>query len=161
LTIHQHNYIVVSMIPAFDPDGNLPPGRHTASWDEFVKRFGTGPQRQTLLGGMKRLFLSLKSVGCGRAFMNGSFVTSKVDPEDYDGCWDRTGMDLAKLQQTDPVLLDFGNRRLLQKLKYGGEMFPADLLETASGLLFVQFFERDKSTGNPKGIVEIDLKGLS
>src|SRR6202030_4426738 len=99
------------MIPAFDPRGNLPPGRHQTSWEDFVKRFGTPPQRRNLLGGMKQLLLSLKNVGCGRVFMDGSFVTSKPNPADYDGCWDRVGMDLAKLQRTDPVLLDFKNKR--------------------------------------------------
>lgn len=109
---------------------------------------------------MKRMLQSLKNVGCARAFIDGSFVTSKLDPGDYDGCWDRAGMDLTKLRLTDPVLLDFKNKRLLQKLKYGGEMFPADMVELGSGLVFLDFFERDKNTGNPKGIIEIDLKGI-
>ena len=93
--------------------------------------------------------------------MDGSFVSHKADPEDYDGCWDRTGMDLVRLQRSDPVLLDFANKRLRQKMKYGGEMFPADLVETGSGALFVEFFERDKNTGEQKGIIEIDLRELS
>jgi Family of unknown function (DUF6932) len=149
------------MIPSFDSLGNLPAGRHTADWQEFVNRFDTTPQRRALLAGMRRMLLSLKSVGCTRAFMDGSFVTSKADPEDYDGCWDRAGVDLSKLQASDPTLLDFTNRRMRQKVKYGGEMFPADLLEGQSGLVFVEFFERDKNTGDPKGLVEIDLRGLS
>jgi len=93
--------------------------------------------------------------------MDGSFVTSKVNPGDYDGCWDRAGMDLSKLLKTDPVLLDFANKRLAQKLKYGGEMFPADVLEAASGTVFLEFFERDKDSGDKKGVVEIDLGELS
>ena len=107
------------------------------------------------------MLLSLKDVGCGRVFMDGSFVTSKVNPEDYDGCWDRRGMDLRKLLKRDPALLDFRNKRLAQKLKYGGEMFPADLIEASSGTVFLEFFERDKDSGNQKGIVEIDLGELS
>jgi hypothetical protein len=149
------------MVPPFDKDGNLPPGRHTATWDELLGIFGTSAHRKRLLAGMKQMLLSLKNVGCRRVFIDGSFVTSKVDPADYDGCWDGTGVDITKLKQSDPVLLDFRNRRTLQKLKYGGEMFPADTLETSSGLVFLQFFERDKGTGNAKGVVEIDLKGLS
>lgn len=149
------------MVPSFDKDGNLPPGRHTTTWNDFLRRFGTSAHRRRLLAGMKQMLRSLKNVGCSRVFIDGSFVTSKADPADYDGCWDGAGVDLAKLKQTDPVLLDFGNRRLLQKLKYAGEMFPADTLETGSGLVLLEFFERDKDTGNAKGIVEIDLKGLS
>lgn len=149
------------MIPDFNADGNLPPGRHCGGWKEFEKRFGTSIRRRQLLAGMKRMLLSLKDAGCGRVFMDGSFVTSKVNPEDYDGCWDRSGMDLSKLLKRDPVLLDFRNRRLAQKLKYGGEMFPADLIEASSGTVFLEFFERDKNSEDKKGIVEIDLRELS
>lgn len=148
------------MIPTLDQDGNLPPGRHSTTWDDFVKRFGTTPHRRRLLAGMKQMLHSLKQAGCSRVFIDGSFVTAKVDPQDYDGCWDGMGVDLANLRRTDPVLLDFSNKRLLQKLKYGGEMFPADMLELGSGVVFLEFFERDKYTGNPKGLVEIDLKGI-
>jgi hypothetical protein len=149
------------MIPVFDADGNLPPGRHRASWKEFERRFGSSFRRRHLLAAMKRMLLSLKGAGCRRVFIDGSFVTSKAEPGDYDGCWDRAGMDLSKVLKTDPVLLDFSNKRLGQKLKYGGEMFPADLLEASSGTLFLEFFERDKDSGNQKGIVEIDLGELS
>jgi len=34
---------------------------------------------------MKRMLLSLKSAGCKTAFINGSFVTTKDEPGDYDG----------------------------------------------------------------------------
>ena len=58
------------------------------------------------------------------------------------------------------MLLDFSGRRAAQKAKYGGEMFlahgPADRL----GTRFVDFFQRDKDTAEPKGIISIDLGGL-
>ncbi|MGC1685653.1 MAG: hypothetical protein WA734_08545 [Candidatus Acidiferrales bacterium] len=154
-------YCCVGMIPDFDVDGNLPPGRHRGGWKEFEKRFGTSFRRQRLLAGMKRMLLSLKDAGCGRVFMDGSFVSAKANPRDYDGCWDRAGMDLSKLLKRDPVLLDFANKRLAQKFKYGGEMFPADLVEAISGTVFLEFFERDKDSGEQKGVVEIDLGELS
>ena len=66
-------------------------------------------------------------------------------------------MDLALLTKTDPVLLDFRNGRVAQKLKYGGEMFPADLVEAKSGRVFLESLSKDKDTGDPKGIVVIDL----
>ncbi|MBS1852788.1 MAG: hypothetical protein JST79_17935 [Acidobacteria bacterium] len=88
-------------------------------------------------------------------------MSQKSDPGDYDGCWDRAGMDLISLLRQDPVLLDFGRKRLRQKIKYSGEMFPADLIEGNSGKAFLDFFERDKDTGKPKGIIELDLGDLS
>ena len=154
-------YSCVVMIPDFDDSGNLPPGRHRATWEEFASRFGTNDHRRQLLSGMKRMFLSLRRYGCRRAYMDGSFVTAKEYPGDYDGCWSRVSVNLQELHKGDPVLLDFRNQRLAQKVKYSGEMFPAEMTEGLSGRVFVEFFERDQTTGNPKGIVEIDLGGLS
>jgi hypothetical protein len=161
LTFHQHNDNVVFVIPDPDSTGNLPPGRHCATWEELERRFGTNERRRTLLAGMKRMLLSLKGAGCRRAFIDGSFVTTKDLPSDFDGCWSRTGVDLALLKSSDPVLLDFSNKRARQKLKYGGEMFPAEMVEGLSGRIFLNFFSRDKNTGDPKGIIEIDLGGLA
>ena len=148
------------MIPDFDIDGNLPPGTHASDWEAFATRFGTNGHRKRLLAGMKQMLLSLKSAGCRRVHIDGSFVTNKELPNDFDGCWERAGMSLMNLQQHDPVLLDFTNGRRAQKLKYGGEMFPADTTEGITGRTFIAFFSMDKSTANPKGLVEIDLGGL-
>ncbi len=35
------------MLPAFDAQGNLPPGIHEANWETVVARFGTSPERRT------------------------------------------------------------------------------------------------------------------
>ena len=48
-----------------------------------------------------------------------------------------------------------------QKARYGGELLPAQLPEEMSGLTFLQFFQIDRATGEPKGIVSIDLGILS
>lgn len=60
----------------------------------------------------------------------------------------------------DPELLDFSNRRAAQKAKYGGELFPADLAAEPAGTRFLDYFQRDKTTGKPKGIVALDLGDL-
>jgi hypothetical protein len=60
----------------------------------------------------------------------------------------------------DPVLLVFANQRAAQKAKYGGEFFPAESAADPFGTRFLEFFQRDKQTGDPKGIVTIDLGGL-
>lgn len=91
--------------------------------------------------------------------MDGSFVAGKPAPSDFDGCWERAGMDLLRLQAVDPVLLTFVNRRVAQKAKYFGELFPADTVEGGSGLTFLDFFQRDED-GNPKGILVLDLGSL-
>ena len=48
----------------------------------------------------------------------------------------------------------------MQKAKYMGELFPASTIAATGGLSFLEFFQTDKDTGRPKGIIAIDLGGL-
>ena len=144
------------MIPVFDANGNLPPGVHVATWDELVARFGITPHRQMLLAGLRAALLSLKDSGCRRVYIDGSFVTAKEQPVDFDGCWEVDGVDADKL---DTVLLEFANRRAAQKAKYYGELFLANTAADPSGTRFIDFFQFDKD-GQPKGIIALDLKDL-
>ncbi len=109
------------------------------------------------MSGLKAALVSLKDAGCQTAYLDGSFVTSKELPGDFDGCWDLQGVDPGRL---DPILLTFDRGRATQKAKYLGELFPSECVENASGKTFLEFFAVDKDTGNPKGIVAIDLRGL-
>jgi hypothetical protein len=145
------------LIPPFDAAGLLPPGIHSASWAEVEARFGFNAHRQWLLGGARRAFLALHVAGCSSGYLDGSFVTSKVLPGDYDACWSGAGVDPNLL---DPTLLDFTHGRRNMKAKYLGDLFPAELQEGASGRLFLDFFQIDKLTGGAKGIVLIDLGTL-
>lgn len=146
------------MIPPFDPvTGNLPPGVHGATWDEVVARYGTTPHRLALLAGLKAALDALRAAGCQRAYIDGSFVTAREEPADFDGCWEVEGVDLDRL---DPVLQTFTDRRRAQKQKYGGELFPADWEAEAAGTNFLSFFQRDTETGQAKGIVAIELGDL-
>jgi hypothetical protein len=145
------------MIPDLHENGKLPPGIHWAMWDEFQARFGWTPYRRRLLNGLKDGLLSFKAAGCQTAYVDGSFITSKEVPGDFDCCWDEKGVDPTLL---DTVLLDFRDRRAAQKAKYLGEFLPATCVEGRSGKIFLDFFAEDKETGDPKGIVAIDLRGL-
>lgn len=146
------------MIPPVDPNtGNLPPGVHGATWDEFLIRYGYTPQRLALLAGLKLALDALRTASCRRAYIDGSFVTAKEVPGDFDGCWDADEMDFDLL---DPILLTFANGRAAQKAKFNGELFPSFLRADEFGTRFLEFFQHDKFTGEPKGIVAIDLEGL-
>ena len=125
------------MMPAFNADGLLPPGVHWASWDELADRFGSNPWRQRLLSGLRAALESLKNAGCEVVYLNGSFVTSKSVPNDYDACWEESGVDPTFL---DPVLLTFDPGRATQKAKYMGELFPASVIANVDGLSFLEFF---------------------
>lgn len=145
------------MIPPFDATGNLPPGIHEATWHEFVEQFGKTPHRRMLLAGLKAALDALRAAGCRTVYINGSFVTAKQIPNDFDACWDIDDVDPTLL---DPILLTFDHGRAAQKAKYLGELFPAHFSEGGSGTTFLEFFQLDKASGNPKGIIIIDLRRL-
>lgn len=151
----QHNIIVVSMIPDFDEDGNLPSGIHWAPWPEIRMRYGTNPHRRRLLEGLRAALEILARAGCQQAYLDGSFVSAEDFPADFDMCWDLRGVDHTAL---DPVFLDFDNGRSAQKRRFMGEFFPAQLPELLSGKTFLEFFQTDKSGIGLKGIVAMDLR---
>ena len=144
------------MIPSPNDDGLLDPGIYWATWAEIEEKFATSVWRQTLADGAKRAAENLKQAGCKTLYLDGSFITSKERPSDFDGCWDPDGV---TLDQLDPVLRTFRNRRAAQKAKYQGELFISSSVANG-GLTFLEFFQRDKNTGNPKGIIAIDLEAF-
>ena len=146
------------MIPEFEADGNLPPGGPVDTWGEFFDRFGTTQWRFKLLVGLRAALENLRDAGCPTAYVDGSFVSSKTVPGDFDVCWEVTGVDLNKL---DSVLKTFAGGRAAQKAKYGGELFPAAARAGGGGGSFLDFFQTDKDTGARKGIVALDLGGLT
>lgn len=141
------------MIPPFDTNtGRLPEGVHEASWDEIVQRFGWNQRRRQLLGGLAEAIELLAEAGCRRVWLNGSFVTAKDEPGDFDACWDTESVDLDSI---DPVILDLSSGRAEQKRRFGGELFP-NIVELGSGLVFAEFFQGDRDAGR-KGIVVIKI----
>jgi hypothetical protein len=118
------------MALGFQKNGSLLPGIHWAEWKNFKKTFGFNPHRCKALNGLRAAITSLKLAGCETTYIGGSFVTTKKLADDFDGCWSVKGVDPNML---DPVLLDFSNGCAAQKEKYGGELFPAELIEGGSG----------------------------
>ena len=109
------------MLPEFNRDGRLPAGIHWATWQEIQSRFGFSSRRQQLLGGLGLALAALNRAGCSRVYIDGSFVTIKREPGDYDACWDVDGVNVEAL---DSVFLDFSKGRAAQKRKYFGESSP-------------------------------------
>ncbi len=154
MTFGQHNNIIVLLIPSFNEDGFLPSGIHWTDWPEFMQRFGLTTHRKQLVQGLIQSSQKLASAGCRIIYIDGSFVTSKEHPGDFDACWDLNHVDVDNL---DPIFFDFADRRASQKAQFFGEWFPADLPNGNSGLTFLEFFQIDKATGKPKGIIAIAL----
>lgn len=146
----------MSVIPEFDERGNLPPGVHFCEWEEFVDRFGTNALRLRLLRGLLMAMEALKAAGCRTIYINGSFVTLKPDPGDFDACWDREDVDINYLRLQAPKLLNHYDRAG-QKAQYKGEIFPVDQPIGNYGMNSFELFQRDRSQ-NKKGIIAIDLR---
>ncbi len=139
-----------------DPNtGYLPPGIHVAGLRDVANRFANNSHRARLMAGLLTACRDLSAAGCEELLLNGSFVSDKPFPGDYDAAWETSGVDAYRL---DPVLLDFSNNRAAMKAKYLGDLFPASALD-ATGVLYRDFFKTDRN-GIEKGIVLINLRSL-
>ena len=98
--------------------------------------------------------MDLWTAGCSRIYLDGSYVTAKPIPGDYDVCWDPAGVDGGQLA---PVFRDFSNGRAMQKARYGGEFFPSSAVADTVGSTFLEFFQLERFTGKRKGILEVAL----
>jgi len=144
------------MIPDADSStGYLPPGLHDAPWGEVAQRFCGNGHRTRLAGGLLAALYNLAGAGCQLMLLDGSFVSQKNLPNDYDGAWDMRGVDPSRL---DPILLDFTNGRAAMKSKYLGELFPVTAI-AAPGVRYRDFFMTDRN-GVAKGVINIDLGSL-
>ncbi len=145
------------MIPDFvdirGPWKVLPPGVYDATLKEVETRFATSAHRKHLFSGFKNGVMALRKAGCRKIFLDGSFITEKPIPADFDVCWDPVGVDAAKL---DPVFRDFKDKRKKQKDRFYGEFFPANLLADGKRFFF-DYFQVDKYTGNAKGVICINF----
>ena len=143
------------MIPTFLSNGNLPQGIHETTWRQFCKRFGHTAYRKSLIEGLAAALKDLSAAGCRKVYIDGSFVTAKEVPGDYDICW---SIDNVIPEKLDPVLLVFSPKgRDIMKKKYKGDLFPAEIPEGTSGKLFLDFFQTNKITGEQKGIIALEI----
>ncbi len=144
------------MIPPFEKFGLLPPGIHWTEWDEFAAAFGITPGRQRLLAGLRMAIDNLAAAGCSAVYIDGSFVTRKAEPNDYDACWSSIGVDPEKL---DTVLLDFSSGRSAQKARFGGELLIAEAPADLEGKTFLDYFQHEvrRDVVRRKGIIGIRI----
>ena len=145
------------MIPDFIDIGApwkvLPPGVHSATLEEVEARFVITEHRKKLFAGFKRGAINLQKAGCQTIYLDGSFITEKPVPKDYDVCWDPVNVNGRKVDKT---LLTFANKREEQKKVYYGEFFPSSVQADGANT-FLDFFKKDKYTDKAKGIIKIRL----
>ncbi|MCE2519665.1 MAG: hypothetical protein J4G15_07555 [Alphaproteobacteria bacterium] len=132
----------------------LPAGVHKTTLEELATTFATDQWRRKLFAGLLHASRDLSTAGCARLYVNGSYVTGKPIPGDYDVCWDPGGVDRRVLA---PEFLDFSKDRATQKAKYGGEFFPSSFAADTVGNTFLEYFQIERYSGARKGILEIEL----
>lgn len=89
-----------------------------------MTRYATSTHRRDLLDGLLDALRSLKTAGCSIAYLDGSFVTAKTNPDDFDACWEAAGVVPNRL---DSELKEFSNDRAAQKARYSGEYLPGPM----------------------------------
>lgn len=113
--------------------------------------FGWNQHRRNLLDGLAVALQDLRRIRCKRAWLDGSFVTNKNYPNDFDLCWDMDDVDWDNLAAP---LEDLKPPRQKQKAIYLGDVIP-NVVESSSGQPFLDFFQEDTQTGRIRGIVEL------
>ena len=147
------------MIPFSFYDYVLEPGDHEAdSWDEIERKLGKSPERKELLVGLKKILIHLKEAGCKKVILNGSFVTMKERPRDFDLCWEIEDVEEDLL---DPILLDVYMQREEIKKKYQGDIYPSTALGSVNPMRVIEdFFRINKGSdgAKKKGLIVIHLQ---
>jgi hypothetical protein len=106
------------------------------------------------LTGLRAALTTLKDAGSKHVYLDGSFVTAKQVPADWDACWELEGVNLEML---DRILIDADFFPDRMKDKYLGDLFLHAPRLPGGNLLAL--FQRDRD-GLRKGIVVIDLETL-
>lgn len=90
-------------------------------------------------------------------YVDGSFVTDKEIPNDYDACWDVHGVKAEKL---DRLLLQFNDEaKAGMQDKFRGDIRPDSFSPMETGGTYLEFFQMDRD-GNRKGIIRLSLKEI-
>ena len=144
------------MIPNFQFNGILPSGIHWSTMEEVKEKLCFSDKRVWLIVGLEKAIISLKIAGCETIYLDGSFATSKQNPEDIDVCWELLNVDIDLLFLIEPVFFDFNFKREAQKDKFGCEFFQAHFVTEPPDILFIDFFQHDRD-GNPKGIIGLKI----
>lgn len=170
-----YNFIVVILLIdlltifmelQFDENtGLLLPGEHELTFEEFENEFVYNDRRKYIYGKFNGLIEIFKTIECSHIYIDGSYVTSKPVPNDIDVCWhmaeekDKRNFQLQTLFDHFPFLFnlqDINNRKHNQR-EFCADVFPANSVEGGSKLMFKDFFQRDKETNHPKGIIIVNL----
>ncbi len=142
------------MIPNFCDGGFLPEGLHVATDADITFRFGTSSKHRRRLALRLRRWVELaRAVGAKRLFIDGSFVTSKDDPNDVDAVvW--LPIDFSeRVARGDLEAVELETMLLTRRPE---ELFAAE--DRRDWDDWLEFFSRTRETDvSRKGLVEVKL----
>ena len=141
-------------IPDFRPDGYLPEGLFPATLAEITFRFGTASRRRRLLILRLRRWVELaRSTGVTRMFVDGSFVTSKPNPNDTDAVVMLSADFRDQILNQNSDALELEDMLLTRQPE---ELFGAE--DQNDWYEWVEFFSRTRELDDRrKGLVELVL----
>lgn len=145
-------------LPAFNEEGDLPPGVHRATLAEVLERFGQGSlQRCGVADRLNRLYELVTSTGqLARFVVFGSFVTAKDDPGDVDIILlMEDSFDLASV--TGEAALPF--QHMEADAHFGASVFWASRSGAIGGEQAMIEYWQVRREGGRRGIVEIVREG--
>ena len=141
-------------LPAFNDEGDLPPGLYPATLSAVLERFGQGSlQRFTVADRLNRVYRLVASTGqLARFVIFGSFVTVKRDPNDVDIIvLMEDGFDLASVTGEAALVYD----HMEAQVRLGASVFWT----RRSGALGGERAMLEYWQGGKRGIVEIVGEG--
>jgi hypothetical protein len=147
-------------IPPFLLDHWLPEGHHTATWEEIEDVFGgePGSSRRGVLSRLLAWRDAARAKGLsGRVVLNGSFISGKENPGDFDLLFLYDVASEAIVQQDADALALIDPLRC--KTAFGGDVFAcsATMVAAYPQLFPTDTFDRIKFTDVQKGVLEVDL----
>lgn len=140
-------------IPDFRLDGYLPEGMYRASIAEVTFRFGSSNgRRRRLIMRVRRWVELARAIGAKRLFIDGSFITAKLDPNDVDAVvWLPT--DFEEQLAHSELAAELEEMLLTRRPE---EIFAAE--DQIDWDEWTEFFSRTRDGDNRrKGLVEIEL----
>lgn len=130
----------------------MPPGIYGATMSEIEARFTQNERRRALFAGLRRVICILAGCGCPEVFLDGSFITHKAEPDDYDLCYEPAGMHATE------SLHEFLSSRGSRKADYFGDIFPR-MPEPPYSVDYVVEWQKDgRQDDAVKGILRISLR---
>jgi hypothetical protein len=141
-------------LPAFNEEGDLPPGVHRATLSHVLERFGKGTaRRRAVADRLTRIYHHAASTGqLARFVVFGSFVTAKAEPNDVDVVLlMEDAFDLASV--TGEAALVF--QHTAADAHFGASVFWAKRSGALGGEQAMIEYWQARREGGRRGIVEI------